>query len=126
MNRSPLESYSPSDMLHQLIIPQYKDFLKDNSSVRYAVLAVILAYHMYEWVHQDKFTKEHFENHYSDEIDVDAMIELFEHARVMSNDLKHLIILTNPITVLIQSDHCSYLIRSPFLFNPITLRRRIR
>ena len=89
VNNNPLESYSPSDLLHQLIIPQYKDFLKKNSSVRYAVLTVILAYHMYEWVHHEKFTKEHFENHHKDEIDVDKMVGIFEQARVISNDLKH-------------------------------------
>ena len=89
MNKNPLESYSPSDLLCQLIVPQYEDFLKNNASVRHAVLTVILSYHMYEWVHREKFTKEHFENCYADEADVDKMVELFVQARAITNDLKH-------------------------------------
>ena len=92
MDKNPLESHSASDMLHSLIIPQYEDFLCKNSSIRYAVLTVILAYHMYEWVHDKKFTKEHFANSYTDE---DSMVELFEQARVISNDLKHCKFRTN-------------------------------
>ena len=87
MGKNPLNSYSARDMLHSLIIPQYEDFLRKNSSIRYAVLTVLLAYHMYEWVHRvRRFTKEHFDDNYTGE---DNMVELFEIAREISNDLKH-------------------------------------
>lgn len=86
MDRCLLNILTANDLLHQLIIPQYEDFVRKNSSVRHALLTTILAYHMYEWVHEEKFTENHFKATYSDE---DDMVELFEVARIISNDIKH-------------------------------------
>ncbi len=75
-----------SDFLHKLLIPQYKDFKADNASSRHAVIAIIVAYHIYEWTHGRPFTREHFEKLYPSEI---KLIDLFELARAISNGTKH-------------------------------------
>lgn len=46
-----------------MILPQYEDFIGHNASTRYALLAFIVVYHMYEWVNpRKKFTKEGFQS----------------------------------------------------------------
>ncbi|MYH19502.1 MAG: hypothetical protein F4132_10370 [Gemmatimonadetes bacterium] len=53
--------------LNKLIIPQYKDFLKDNASSRHALLTTILLFHMFEWANQGKkATVESFKKAYPD------------------------------------------------------------
>ena len=47
-----------------IVIPQYEDFVSNNSSSRYALLTTIVAYHMYEWAHRKKFTVGHFKSTY--------------------------------------------------------------
>lgn len=74
------------DFLHKLLIPQHKDFTADNASSRHAVLAIILAYHIYEWVHGRSFTREHFRKLYPDKV---KMIDLFGLAGAISNGTKH-------------------------------------
>ena len=74
------------DFLHKMIVPQYKDFTKMNASSRHALLAAILCYHMYEWVHKTKFTRVHFLSHYPGEHE---MADMFESARKLANGTKH-------------------------------------
>lgn len=77
------------DFLHKIVIPQHRDFKKANSSSRHALLAMICAYHMYEWVHKEKFTRKHFKSVYRSEEDRDYMPELFDIARRIVNGTKH-------------------------------------
>ena len=78
---------NPRDFLHEMIIPQHEDFIEDNSSSRYALLTIILVYHMYEWVHSTKFTDSHFKSVYPPS--EHGMVEKFELARNITNGTKH-------------------------------------
>lgn len=80
---------TPRDFLHEMVIPQYQEFKENNRSSRHALLAIICAYHMYEWVHKEKFTPDHFKSVYSSEADRDYMVELFNSARTIVNGTKH-------------------------------------
>ena len=51
MHGSSFDVRTPHDFLHEMVIPQHEDFERDNSSSRHALLAIILVYHMSEWVH---------------------------------------------------------------------------
>ena len=77
---------TPRDFLHTVILPQYEDFIRDNASSRHALLAIILVYHMYEWIHSDPFTEDHFKSVYPDEF---AMADLFRLAQGIANGTKH-------------------------------------
>ena len=77
---------SAPDFLHKLLIPQHKDFTADNASSRQAVLAIILAYHIFEWFHGRPFTRKHFQELYPEEV---KMIDLFGLAGAISNGTKH-------------------------------------
>ena len=83
---SSFDIESPSDFLYKIVIPQYKDFVSHNSSSRHALLAIMTAYHMYEWVHREKFTEDGFRAVYGD---VGGMIETFNVARRITNGTKH-------------------------------------
>ena len=61
---SSFDIKTPSDFLRKIVIPQYEDFVAANSSSRHALLAIVVAYHMYDWVHQTHFTVEHFRTTY--------------------------------------------------------------
>ena len=77
---------TPHDFLHEMVIPQHKEFIANNSSSRYALITIILVYHMYEWVHGDKFSKEHFRSNYGNKKE---MAEMFDLARKIANGTKH-------------------------------------
>ena len=74
------------DFFRALVIPQYEDFVANNSSSRHALLTTILAYHMYEWVHRDKFTVSHFKSTYPQ---APSLADVFELARKITNGTKH-------------------------------------
>lgn len=77
---------TPRDFLHELIIPQYEEFVRDNASSRHALLSIVLVYHMYEWVHLLPFKEKHFRHTYPDHQDVET---LFKLARGIANGTKH-------------------------------------
>lgn len=77
---------TPHDFMHEMIIPQYKEFRAKNSSSRHALLTIILVYHMYEWMHCKKFCCDHFRKAYENK---EEMVELFELARNIANGTKH-------------------------------------
>ncbi len=77
---------TPRDFLHEMIIPQHEDFVQNNASARRALLTIILLYHMYEWVHRRKFTRDHFETTYPSEY---GMADLFDLAEKITNGTKH-------------------------------------
>ena len=77
---------TPRDFLRELVLPEYRAFTQRNSSARHALLTIILAYHMYEWVHGKKCTREHFKSAHSVEQQV---AEYFELAAKITNGTKH-------------------------------------
>ena len=74
------------DFLHELILPQYEEFVRRNASSRHALLSFVLIYHMYEWVHLAPFTRKHFQSTYPDQHDVANLLEL---AKGIANGTKH-------------------------------------
>ena len=85
-HQSSFDIRNASDFLHKMVLPQYSDFTVKNSSSRHALLAMLVAYHMYEWVHARKFSKNHFAESYSND---PGMAEIFELARNIVNGTKH-------------------------------------
>ena len=72
---------------NEIVLPQYNDFLKNNSSRRHALLTILVAYHLFEWANPCKtFTKEKFKEYYPDD---DALVEIFDLAREITNGTKH-------------------------------------
>ena len=67
VHESSFHIRSPHDFLNEMVIPQHEEFIADNSSSRHALLTIILAYHMYEWVHRRKFSIGHFGATYENE-----------------------------------------------------------
>ena len=87
MHKSSFNIRTARDFLDKMIIPQYEDFRKKNSSSRHALLTIILVYHMYEWVHPNiPFSEGHFKSTYENE---DGVAEMFELARNIANGTKH-------------------------------------
>ena len=74
------------DFMREMIVPQYEDFLINNSSARHALLAIILVYHMYEWMHGVRFSRTHFAKHYPSE---KGMADYLELAKEIANGTKH-------------------------------------
>lgn len=85
-HQSSFDIKDPYDFMHKMIVPEYEDFLANNSSSRHALLAIILVYHMYEWVHHKKFRADHFRAHYKNDGEI---LGLFELARGVANGTKH-------------------------------------
>jgi len=78
---------TPSEFFEQMILPQYQEFLNDTASSRAALLCVIVAYHMYEWVNgAEKFSVEKFKARYPAKASVG---EFFDLARRLVNSTKH-------------------------------------
>ena len=86
VHQSSFDIKDPYDFMHKMIVPEYEDFLANNSSSRHALLAIILVYHMYEWVHRKKFRADHFRAHYKNDGET---LRLFELARGVANGTKH-------------------------------------
>ena len=78
--------HNARDFLHELVVPQHDAFVADNSSSRHALLTVIVAYHMYEWVHGKKFTRGRFRTQYPNE---QGLAATFDLARHITNGTKH-------------------------------------
>jgi len=78
---------SARDFFDIVVLPQYEDFRKNNSSRRHALLSVVVTYHMFEWANnQTKFTLDCFKSLYAD----DALLaDHFELARGITNGNKH-------------------------------------
>ncbi len=85
-HRSSFGVANAGDFFRQIVLPQYADFLADNSSPRHALLVIIVAYHMYEWVHGRKFNVSHFERMYPSN---KAFANIFVLAREITNGTKH-------------------------------------
>ncbi len=85
-HRSSFGVANAGDFFRQIVLPQYADFLADNSSPRHALLVIIVAYHMYEWVHRRNFEVSHFERMYPSN---KALANVFELARNITNGTKH-------------------------------------
>jgi hypothetical protein len=49
-HQSSFSVSTPRDFFELIVMPQYEDFVKSNASPRHALLSVITAYHMIEWV----------------------------------------------------------------------------
>lgn len=71
---------------NEMVLPQYEEFLRNNSSSRYALLTIILAYHLYEWVHKRKFKINEFEETYPAHA---QLAQDFDVARNITNGTKH-------------------------------------
>lgn len=77
---------SANEYFNEMVLPQYEDFIKRNSSSRNALLTIILVYHMYEWVNKRKFKKEEFTTVYPNHSDLALD---FDVARKITNGIKH-------------------------------------
>lgn len=86
MHAASFNIRTPHEFFQDVVLPQYEDFIKCNSSVRHALLALLVAYHMYEWAHPGKVPKKHFAGEYPQNLDV---AESFEIARKIANGTKH-------------------------------------
>ena len=87
-HESSFAIHTPCDFLQKMILPQYEDFMVQNGSSRHALLVIILAFHMYEWVHRTPFGKDHFKCVYPNELE---MAGLFQLAKGIVNGTKHFI-----------------------------------
>ena len=74
------------EFFNEIVLPQHKEFVANNSSPRHALLAVIVAYHMYDWVHGENFSDNDFKLKYPSD---KALANVFELARRITNGTKH-------------------------------------
>ena len=79
---------SAEAFFNEMVLPHYEEFLRNNSSSRYALLTTILAYHLYEWVHKKKFKINEFEETYPTH---SQLAQHFDVARNITNGTKHFI-----------------------------------
>jgi hypothetical protein len=75
-----------ADFFRMVVIPQHEDFVANNASSRHALLAIIVAYHMYDWVHGTRFTVSDFKSTYPQD---QPLADVFELARNITNGTKH-------------------------------------
>lgn len=61
---SSFDIRNANEYFTQMLLPQHQDFINNNASSRHALLTTIVAYHLYEWIHQTKFTIQSFEKNY--------------------------------------------------------------
>lgn len=88
-HEASFEIRTAQDFLREMVIPQYNEFTSKNSSSRYALTAIILAYHMYEWVHCGrKFCPQYFKAKYPNDT---GLVEKFDLARKITNGTKHFV-----------------------------------
>lgn len=59
-NTPSFEVQSSTQFFNLIVKPQYEDFVENNASSRHALLTIISTYHLYEWVHKEKFTEAKF------------------------------------------------------------------
>ena len=73
---------TPADFFAQIVLPQYQEFVENNSSVRHALLSIITVYHMGEWVYGDGARARKA-------VAQTAVADDFEIARKVTNGTKH-------------------------------------
>ncbi len=83
---SSFEIKNAETFFNEMVLPQYEEFLRNNSSSQYALLTTIMAYHLYEWVHKKKFTLDEFKAVYPAH---NLLVQDFEVARNITNGTKH-------------------------------------
>ncbi len=88
-NPPTFEVQSSTQFFDLIVKPQYDDFIENNSSSRHALLTIISAYHLYEWVHKEKFTESKFKAKYPDDA---VLASEFDVARHITNGTKHCLI----------------------------------
>ncbi len=101
-NPPTFEVQSSTQFFDLIVKPQHDDFVQNNSSSRHALLTIISAYHLYEWVHKEKFTCEKFKQKYPDDTELASE---FDVARHITNGTKHC--LTRPVSTSTQSGFSS-------------------
>jgi hypothetical protein len=76
------------DFFVQIVVPTYKEFVADNSSVLHALLSIITTYHMGEWVYQEVWG---FKTGSKREVAAEkaGVADDFEMARKVTNGTKH-------------------------------------
>ena len=85
-HKSSFNIRNADDYFIQFLLPQYRDFIDNNASSRHALLTIIVSYHLFEWIHKDKFTIKLFEENYPSQKD---LAKDFEIARNITNGTKH-------------------------------------
>lgn len=88
MHTSSFEITTAQLFLHEVVLAEYADFVADNASQRHALLTTMVAYHLYEWIHQSKFTIQDFQLRYPANA---ALADSFEVARKITNGTKHFV-----------------------------------
>jgi hypothetical protein len=74
------------DFYEEIVKPSYKEFLQENSSRRRAIIAIILAYHQYDWTIGKQFgSKTACKDAQMDS----ALAVIFDVARRITNCSKH-------------------------------------
>jgi hypothetical protein len=68
-------------------MPTYQEFVEHNSSVRHALLSILTAYHMGEWVYQEAWGKT--ESKWKTAAQRAGVTADFEMARKVTNGTKH-------------------------------------
>ncbi|MEZ8274182.1 hypothetical protein AB6C54_23555 [Vibrio splendidus] len=87
MTSSSFEVTDASSYFKIMVKPQYEQFLAQNSCVKSALLATMLTYHMYEWMHpKETFTVKRFIARHPEN---QELAPIFEMARHITNGLKH-------------------------------------
>lgn len=85
------------DFYEKVVKPQHQDFLDNNASARYALLSILVTYHLHEWVggkfkfgeekkYKHKFFQEAFLERYPG---FETEADYFDVARRICNDTKH-------------------------------------
>jgi hypothetical protein len=87
MDTSSFQITDAESFFFTMVLPQYQDFVSQNSCVRSALLTTILAYHLYEWANpKENFSVDRFISRYPEHKE---LAKYFEMARDITNGLKH-------------------------------------
>jgi hypothetical protein len=78
-----------NDFFSQIVEPYHEAFLSDNASSAGALVAISMAYHLYEWANPtEEFSQAAFRRRYPARQD---MVAYFESAKMLANGLKHFV-----------------------------------
>jgi hypothetical protein len=78
-----------SHYFDQIVLPTSDEFLHDNASSAKALIAIVSAYHLYEWANpKDEYNSTRFLGHYPTRAD---MVEVFDVAQMLTNGMKHFV-----------------------------------
>jgi hypothetical protein len=75
------------DFFVQIVLPQYQDFVENNSSARHALLSIITPYHMGEWRYEEKFRSG---KRWRPAARNAGVLEDFQVAEMITNGTKHM------------------------------------